>query len=279
MLLMKRGINSIQVNYKKRLITSILVLAAIFLSADCGKTGNESETTGTGTIVFTANGEDFVRKGFIDKNGWHISFTNVFVNIVNPTAYMPGNVSLKAVLKDSHLVDLAKGDKNAQPVVLGKLENRKAGNYQALKFKLRRIESGKYKGYSIVIIGTAEKAGKKTGFTIKLNEEMDYDGREGYVGDQMKGMLSGNGSTEVEMTFHFDHIFGDNEAPSNDHINTDSVGFDFFNQFAKGGGVDAAQTDMKSKTDYATLVKAMWTLGHLGEGHCQVSNQSSREIQ
>jgi hypothetical protein len=88
-------------------------------------------------------------------------------------------------------------------------------------------------------------------------------------------MLKAGETTTVEMTFHFDHIFGDKEAPEDDHINTGSVGFDFFNRFIKEDKVDIEQSAMQSEKEYETLVQAMWTLGHLGEGHCEVSNQSS----
>jgi len=77
------------------------------------------------------------------------------------------------------------------------------------------------------------------------------------------------------MTFHFDHVFGDNEADAEDHINTGSVGFDFFYAFAEDGVVDVHQADLQGAEGYSTLVQALWTLGHLGEGHCEVSEQSS----
>ncbi len=56
--------------------------------------------------------------------------------------------------------------------------------------------------------GKAKKTGKTVKFIIKLDEEMDFDGKEGFVGDEVKGVLAENGKTSVEMTFHFDHIFG-----------------------------------------------------------------------
>lgn len=108
------------------------------------------------------------------------------------------------------------------------VEHVKAGNYQSLKFGIRRKQSGEHKGFSMVLIGQAARDGKAVSFTIKLDEEMDFDGREGYVGDELKGLLSAEGTTDVEMTFHFDHVFGDIETGMDDHINTGSVGFDFF---------------------------------------------------
>jgi len=264
----------------KRIFQQPLILIAISAAVvicGCSKKKETVEET-TGTIIFTANGEDFVRQGFVDKQGWSISFENLFVNIVDPVAYMPEGEKLEAALSGAFWIDLAQGDENADPITVGKLDNVKAGNYQSLRFKLKRAAEGDYSGFSIVMIGAASKDDKTIPFTIKLDEEMDYDGKEGFVGDEIKGMLKAGETATVEMTFHFDHIFGDNEAPEDDHINTGSVGFDFFNRYVKDGKVDVEQSVMNSEKEYKTLVQAMWTLGHLGEGHCEVSSQSSAAV-
>lgn len=255
----------------------VFTLFAAMVMYGCSKKKEAVEET-TGIIIFTVNGEDFVRQGFIDKQGWNISFDNLFVNIIDPVAYMPSGDKLEAAVTGEYWVDLAQGDENADPINIGKLDNVKAGNYQSLRFKIKRAADGEYKGFSIVMIGTASKEDKTVPFTIKLDEEMDFDGKEGFVGDEIKGMVKPGDKTTVEMTFHFDHVFGDKEASEDDHINTGSVGFDFFNSFSKEGKVDITQEDMKSEKDYKTLIKAIWTLGHLGEGHCEVSNQSSADL-
>lgn len=239
----------------------------------CGK--KSERAPGPGTIVFTANGEDFVRKGFVDRTGWAISFDTLLVTIVDPCAYLPPDEKLLAVLEGEHRVDLAEGDADAGPVVVGRLDSVPVGNYQALRFKIRRASSGPWSGHSMVMIGTARKEDRVVPFSITLDEEMDFDGTEGFVGDEVRGLLKPGGTTTVEMTFHFDHIFGDHEVPPDDHINTGSVGFDFFHAFASDGRVAVEQKDMQSADDYPTLVKAVWTLGHLGEGHCAVSNRTS----
>lgn len=261
---------------KSSLKTSMLYAICLALIINnCSKKKVETVEWVTGTIVFAVNGEDFVRQGFVDKQGWNISFDKLYINIANPVAYTPHGEMHVAALTGEHWIDLAHGDENANPIVVGKLENIKTGNYQSLKFKIKRVQSGEHKGFTIVMIGNASKDGKTVPFTIKLDEEMDCDGKEGFVGDEIKGMLKPGGSTTVEMTFHFDHIFGDKEASEDDHINTGSVGFDFFNRFSKDEKVTVAQSEMKSVQGYDTLVKAIRTLGHLGEGHCDVSNQSS----
>lgn len=255
----------------------VLAFCAALVIWGCSRKKEVVEET-TGTIIFTANGEDFVRQGFVDKQGWSISFDNLFVNIADPVAYMPDGEKLEATLSGEYWIDLAQGDENADPITVGKMDSVPAGNYQSLRFKVKRTAEGDYNGFSIVMIGTASKENKTVHFTVKLDEEMDYDGKEGFVGDEIKGMLKAGETTTVEMTFHFDHIFGDKEAPEDDHINTGSVGFDFFNRFIKDGKVEVDQSAMKSDKDYTTLAHAMWTLGHLGEGHCEVSNQSSAAV-
>ena len=37
-----------------------------------------------GTLVITANGEDFVRDGFVSEDGWQIDFDTVQVNVQGP---------------------------------------------------------------------------------------------------------------------------------------------------------------------------------------------------
>ncbi|HOP28858.1 MAG TPA: DUF4382 domain-containing protein [Spirochaetota bacterium] len=254
---------------KKIMFSTFLIisLSALFLSS-CTKAPE-----GSGTIIFTANGEDFVREGFVSKDGWQISFDKVYVNIVDPTAY--NKEGLKSKLQGAFFTDLAAGDAKAEPVLVGQTEKVLHGNYQSLKFGVKKAASGDYKGASIVMIGTAKKGGKTANFVIKLDEEMDFDGKEGFVGDEVKGVLAENGKTTVEMTFHFDHIFGDKEAAATDHINTGSVGFDFFNAYAKDGKVEVTQEMLKKSADYGKLINAIATLGHLGEGHCEVSNMTS----
>ena len=260
---------------KKAIILLLLLLIISIISCSKTKSNENTSTKGTDTIIFTANGEDFVRQGFTDKNGWKITFNYLYINITEPTAYMPDLSNKTAVLPGIHLTDLAAGNENAEPLIIGRLKNIPYGNYQSLKFSIKRCDSGKYTDYSIIMIGTAERESEIVDFIIKLDEEMDFDGREGFVGNEIKGLLQKDNSTTVEMTFHFDHIFGDAEAGESDHINTGSVGFDYFYEFMKNGKVEVTQKVLKNTEEYEKLIHSLWTLGHLGEGHCDVSNQSS----
>jgi hypothetical protein len=276
-------------NRKTMIILSILLATLLAAFIACGngsdrgtakstKAKDPASTAGIsaqpGSIVFTANGEDFVRRGFVDRQGWSISFENLYINIVEPVAYVPDG-DREVVLQGSHWIDLAQGGPDAEPIVIGTVDGVTPANYQSLRFALRRASGGPFAGSTIVMIGTAERDGVGVPFTIRLDEEIVFDGRDGYVGEELKGLLQPGSTTEVEMTFHFDHVFGDHEAGMDDHINTGSVGFDFFYTFAGGGAVEVSQGEMKDAAGYQNLIQALWTLGHLGEGHCEVSQQSS----
>ena len=116
-----------------------------------------------------------------------------------------------------------------------------------------KATSGPTAGYSLVIIGTAEKEGQSVDFTINVGEECGYRCGE-YVGDERKGILEKGGTADLEMTFHFDHIFGDAETPLDDELNLAAVGFEPFADTAEGGKIDLNMTELH--------------LGHVGEGHC-----------
>ena len=222
-------------------------------------------------MLFTANGEDFIINGLTSKEGWHIQFDNVLVNICDPEAYNPDRTELKAVLEGHHMVDLKRGTSNQPQVSVGILPDAKAGNYQSLRFSLKQMETGEYAGYSIVLKGFAEKEKVKIPFLIKLDEELTFNGREGYVGDSIKGILHPGKTADVEMTFHFDHLFGNIEMDADDHVNSQSPGFEFFLHYIKDKKIDVNQELTKSNPQYDILIQGIETLGHLGEGHCEVS--------
>lgn len=243
------------------LFTGICIIT--FLTTSC--------TEKTGNILFTANGEEFVIEGLVSKEGWNIDFQSVLINISSPTAYNRDNPELEAVLSGQHLVDLKRGSAETPAVSMGIVPHSAVGNYQSMKFSIETIDSGDYSGYSIIIIGKASKSGTTIPFVIKLNEELTFDGREGYVGDSIKGMLAEGETTDVEMTFHFDHLFGNSRAEADDHVNRDSPGFELFLDFADEGRIDVDQNRMKNHPLYSRLIEGIETLGHLGEGHCKVT--------
>ncbi len=254
-----------------------LIFLVVVISFTCSKEKVE-QVIGRGSIIFTANGEDFIREGFTDKNGWEINFKYFYINISEPTAYMPDNEGQYIKLGGDYWIDFMDFNSETGLVYIDEITDVPAGNYQSLKFGIRKTSSGEYNGYSIVMQGEARKERETVPFIIMLDEELDFDGKEGYVGDEVKGLLLDGKSTAVEMNFHVDHIFGDIDADKDSHVNTESVGFDFFNNFKIDNEVIVTQSEMKEQIDYEKLVNAVWTLGHLGEGHCEASNQSSAGI-
>ncbi|RYD06120.1 hypothetical protein N752_06210 [Desulforamulus aquiferis] len=87
---------------------------------------------------------------------------------------------------------------------------------------MTRAMDGPAKGYSLVIVGQAVKDDKTIDFVLKDETEYKYTGGD-YVGDERKGVLQEGGTADIEMTFHFDHIFGDMETPADDELNTGAL--------------------------------------------------------
>lgn len=281
------------------ILTSIVCLSPSFLLG-CGtaettpSTPNESdvsaETTaqapaseeGEGTLVLTANGEDFVRQGFVSKDGWQIEFDHVYVTLTDVKAYQtnpPFNPDRTAELKASETIeltqqpqtiDLAQGDDAADPVEVAQT-TAPAGRYNALTWTMTPAPEGPAQGQVLVMQGTAEKDGRTINFVIQSDQEYAYTCGE-FVGDQRKGILETGDTADLEATFHFDHIFGDAEAAPDDDINTGAVGFEPFAALADGDRVEVDLATLRSELspeDYATLEEALRGLAHVGEGHCR----------
>jgi hypothetical protein len=260
---------------KRILILAITVLFVIsIMLVSCGG--------GTvGTLQFHANGEDFVRQGFVSKDGWSISFAHVYITLTDVTAcqtdppYDPHSgvnmeCDVKVSLPNTYTMDLAEGDENSPPILVGEVPNAAVGHYNAISWKMVKATSGTAAGYSLVIVGTAEKDAQSIDFSIKVDEEYEYSCGE-YVGDERKGIVEEGGTADVEMTFHFDHVFGDAETPMDDDLNVSAVGFETFAGIAEGGKLDVNMSDLQSRLsseDYQMLVDILPTLGHVGEGHC-----------
>ena len=244
---------------KKRVL--VLTITALFIISGVlsGCSGDK-----TGTLQIYANGEDFVRQGFVSKDGWSISFDHVYITLSDIKAYqtdppydaheggsIDGDVTLN--IADTYTIDLAEGDENADPILVSAWKEAPVGQYNAISWKMTKATSGTASGYSLVMIGTAEKDGQVVDFTINIDSECSYDCGE-YVGDERKGILEEDGTADLEMTFHFDHIFGDFDTPLDDELNEGALGFEYFIDYADGTTADIDMGAMH--------------LGHVGEGHC-----------
>jgi hypothetical protein len=258
-------------------LVSGLLLGCAPQSAPGAPSGAEA---GTGTLQFVANGEDFVRQGFVSKDGWGITFDHVYVTLSEITAYQSdppydphegGEVqaSVSVGLDGAHTVDLAEGDEDADPIFVGEVEA-PAGQYNALSWDMIPASSGDASGYTLLLAGTAEKDGETVDFAIGIENEYPLTCGE-YVGDERKGILAADGTADLEMTFHFDHIFGDAETPLDDDLNVGAPGFEPFAALAEDGVLETNMADLESRMDveaYQILVDTLPTLGHVGEGHC-----------
>ena len=266
--------------------TNLVCLATTLLvsCATQNQTEQETETESSqnpGTLALVANGEDFVRNGFTTKDDWQINFDKVYVTLTNVKAYQTSSPfdpesdqEIKAeeevtLITTPETVDLAAGSSDADPILVTQKEV-PPGTYNALAWKLVQAESGEAKGHTIVLVGKAKKESQAVDFLIKLNPELNYTCGE-FVGDERKGIVQSEQQAEVETTFHFDHIFGDAEAETDEEINQGAIGFEPLAALAENGELNVDQTTLKSQLseqDYQTLEKALIGLGHVGEGHC-----------
>jgi hypothetical protein len=246
---------------KKKMALTALCLCALTITACSEKSGS---------LLFTANGEEFIAEGLVSKEGFTITFDQVLINLSNIEAYSINDKKLSAKIEGDQLIDLKKGTVENPVITVQMLNNVSPGNYQSLRYSLKQLQSGEYSGYSIILKGTASKDNQAIPFSIKLNEELLFDGREGYVGDSVKGIVKSGETSDVEMTFHFDHLFGNIEADKNDHVNSGSPGFELFRPYIQDGKIDVNQNQLTENPAYPVLIGAIETLGHLGEGHCEV---------
>jgi len=276
------------------IFASLMVLTTGTL-VGCSQTETTSETQtqtetqsatqanqGNGTLEIRANGEDFVRQGFTSKDGWKISFDHIYVNLADITAYQsdpPFNAEAgskvqakeKVVLDQVHTVDLATGGEDAEPILVETIADAPTGQYNALSWKMVKAEEGPAEGQTLVMIGTAEKDGQTINFTVALNQPLEFVCGE-FVGDERKGILTQGDTADLEATFHFDHLFGDGDAPADDEINTGALGFEPLATLASDGTLELDEEQLKSELspeEYQKLQEILPSLGHVGEGHCE----------
>ena len=229
----------------------------------------------TGTLEIRANGEDFVREGFVSKDGWQIDFDNVFVSLEDVEAYRtdpPYDASTGEepeggeVGDFSGTVDLAEGGADAEPILLETIEDAAVGRYNAVSWEM----DGDGENGSVRLIGMAEKDGQTVPFDLTITQDYEYACGD-FIGDERKGFVEVDSPGDVELTFHFDHVFGDGDSPADDSLNVGALGFQPLADIANGGDLVATQAELESMLsaeDYATMMDTFATLGHVGEGHC-----------
>ena len=245
--------------------------------------------TEDGTLTLVANGEDFVRQGFVSKDGWQIDFDRVYVNFSDATAYSTESSfePQKGDTKDSidyqnkaeffnsaKTVDLAEGEADAAPIVVAEASV-PTGFYNALTWKLSTADDNSpIAGDTIALQGQATKDGQTVNFDLGFNQPAEYVCGE-FVGEARQGIVTADNSGQVEATFHFDHIFGDADTPPEDALNQDALGFQPLANLASNGTLeldDAELSNQLSDREYQQLTEAVSGLGHVGESHCVVNS-------
>lgn len=272
-------------------VALLILLTLVFALSGCGsptpadgeveppEDNGEEQPAESGSLVFTANGEEFVREGFLSKDGWELTFEHAYVTMSSITAYQSDppydtdqgwdiNYNVKVELEGLYTADLA--DPASDPAMLAELAEVPVGHYNALSWKMTRAVDGPAAGYSLLLIGEAEKEGEIINFTLGIEQEVAYLGGD-YIGDERKGIVTPGGAADLEMTFHFDHLFGDYEEGADDPINTEAFGFEPLAALAVDGEVVVDLSSLEkllSLADYELLLSILTHLAHVGEGHC-----------
>ena len=276
---------------KVRTIAYGITLSSVILSVTGFGQKSDWQTIAAateGTLVLVANGEDFVRQGFVSKDGWEINFDRLYVNFSDATAYStessfePEKGDTKESIEyqnkaeffnSAKTIDLAEGEADAEPVVVAEASV-PTGFYNALSWKLSTAdENSPIAGSTIALQGQAVKDGETINFNLGFDRPDEYVCGE-FVGEDRQGVVSADNPGLVEATFHFDHIFGDADTPPEDALNQDALGFQPLAELASNGTLELNEADLASQLsepEYQQLTEAVSGLGHVGEGHCVVT--------
>lgn len=270
---------------------SCLILLAACSPETASTESSETASTETadepGELEIQANGEDFVRQGFVSKDGWQIEFDHVYVTLAEVTAYQSDppfdaeaggkpDAETTVSIDEPVTVDLAAGGDTADPITVETVEA-PAGRYNALSWKMVPASTGPAADQTLWLEGSATKAEETIDFIVKLDPTLQFVCGD-FVGDERKGIVDASGEADLEATFHFDHLFGDGEAAADDEINTGALGFDPLAAIAEGNTLEVDQDALQAQLapeDYDTLISILPSLGHVGEGHCDETELTS----
>ncbi|MEM9274886.1 MAG: DUF4382 domain-containing protein [Cyanobacteria bacterium P01_F01_bin.143] len=264
---------------------ALLALTLVSCSKSNEKVIQQENIDNKGNVLLVANGEDFVRQGFLAKDGWQIEFDRLDVSVSEVIAYqvdsdLQANLATNlqsqsqvTILDKTQTIDLAAGDSNAAPITVNTKEV-PTGLYNALSWEMKPTKDGLLPDQTIILQGKAVKDQRTVNFLIGFNLPLTYYCGE-FVGDERKGIVQPRKDAELEMTFHFDHIFGDGESSPDDSINQIALGFQPLADLAPDGNLKLDWQGLQENLaadDYQLLKDAIVGLGHVGEGHCSVNS-------
>ena len=267
-------------------------LSSVILTSFNQKSEKQSfaATNQKGTLTLVGNGEDFIRQGFVSKDGWHLSFEHVYVSIAQATAYSTKSVfkpqkgdQKKDIeyqdkidfLETEQTIDLVAEDNNANSIEISQVQA-PVNFYNALAWSLSTASmTSPASGNTILLKGVANKDGQAINFKIGLNTPTEYICGE-YIGDERLGIVEVSSPGKVEVTLHFDHIFGDFDTPPEDALNQAALGFQPLAELAQKGSLELNDDNMfrqLSSKNHQLLTQAVLGLGHVGEGHCLANSR------
>ncbi len=238
-----------------------------------------------GTLEMFANAEERPQAGFTSGDGWELSFDHLYVNFSELRAFQteppydytslsPIENPVAEVSFAPQSVDLVTGNEDDPTVFLDAQSDVPEGHYNAISYYITPATDGPGEGYSIVIIGTAERDGETIDFVLNLEQELNYYCGE-FIGDERRGILTAGDEASLEATLHLDHLFGEGSRPADDPLNQSAFGFDPLAALATDGRVEADMALLQSELspeDFARLESSLVELGHAGEGHCFEAN-------
>lgn len=261
----------------------------------------------TGALTFTLNGEGFAREGFVSEDGWRVDFEHVYASVADVTAYqvVEEAEALDGALRDfvaAHPISFHAGHPHAEipegaarvdlpgafvrdlhqgtaPIPIGVVSDAPIGNYNRLSFDLVPAAAtadgfvDALAGASLVFVGTASRDERTVTFTLRFGASLSFEACGPHHDDP--GVVAQGGEGQAELTFHFDHVFGDaDEGPADPDdpgaVNAVAIGFGPFLALADGDVIDAGPEDLAALPEHAALMAALATVGHSGEGHCHL---------
>ncbi len=254
---------------------AVLAINLVSVATGCTQVNPESST---GQLRLVANGEAFVHEGLVTKDGWEIEFESVTLNLDSVIASQRDGAEQdeanepqqEVILVDEPVVvDLTEGEGAVTVVTQDAVP---AGSYNAIAGQLVSQPDTP----AIQLVGVARKDDTTLNFQLQVDRPLAYRCGD-YVGDERKGLVQPDETGELEVTTHWDHLFGDGTAAPDDDINTGALGFTPLAAFEDEGTVEITYSELMqelSSEDAEILTKTLQGMGHVGEGHCEFSTAS-----